>query len=131
LKRATQERVKKTNLMYKRLAASAIASKRYMNAATNQGNVEAENYMMGNMNLIDEGQQEIQKTCVLTKRGNKEDAKRLAVSAIASRRGERGGITKYARGVPISPRSLRFSFLPAVLQQLPHLTDNSRDEHTL
>ena len=40
-------------------------------------------------------------------------------------------VTKYARGVPISPRSLSGSFLPPALQQLLHLTDNSRDDHTL
>jgi hypothetical protein len=61
-----------------------------MNETTNQEDVDAENYMMSNMNLIDDGQEETQKTCLMNKRGTEEDAKRLAVSAIASKRGERG-----------------------------------------
>jgi hypothetical protein len=40
-------------------------------------------------------------------------------------------LTKYARGVPISPRSLSGSFLPPALKQLLHLTDNSCDDYTL
>ena len=44
---------------------------------------------MYNKKLIDDGQEEIQ-TSLLYKRGTEEDAKRLAVSAIASKRGERG-----------------------------------------
>jgi hypothetical protein len=55
-----------------------------------QEDVDAENHMMGNKDLIEDGQDNIQKTNLVYKRGTKEDAKRLAVSAIASERGEKG-----------------------------------------
>jgi hypothetical protein len=74
-----QKDMQKTNLM-----------KSAMNKTTIQEDVDAKNYMMSNMNLIIDGHKETQKTCLLYKRGTEEDAQRLAVSAIASKRGERG-----------------------------------------
>ena len=61
-----------------------------MNENTNKEDVYAENYMMNNKILIDNGQEETQKTNLMYKQRTKKDAKRLAVSAIASKRGERG-----------------------------------------
>jgi hypothetical protein len=61
-----------------------------MNENTNQEDVYAVNYMMKNKILIDNGQEETQKTNLMYKRGTEKDEKRLAVSAITSKRGERG-----------------------------------------
>ena len=60
-----------------------------MNETANQ-EVDAKDYMMNNTNLIDNDQDDVQKTNLMYKRGTKDDATRLAVSAIASKRGERG-----------------------------------------
>ena len=57
--------------------------------------------------------------------------KLMLEDGLVCREGQAWYLTKYARGVPISPRSLSGSFLPPALQQLLHLTDNSRDDHTL
>ena len=46
--------------------------------------------MMNNKILFDNGQEETQKTNLMYEQRTKKDAKRLAVSAIASRRGEKG-----------------------------------------
>ena len=77
-----------------------------MNKTTIQGDVDAEHYLMINKTFIDNGQVRIHKTSLVYRRGTEEEAKRLAVSAITSKRerGGEGGITKYARGVTISPR---------------------------
>ena len=61
-----------------------------VSATTNQEDVDAEDNMMNNMNLFDDDQEGIKKTDLMYKRGTRGDAKRLAVSAIASRRGEKG-----------------------------------------
>ena len=46
--------------------------------------------MMGNKTLIDNGQEDIKMTNLMNKRRTEGDNKKLAVSAIASKRGERG-----------------------------------------
>jgi hypothetical protein len=69
---------------YKKYVQSA------MDKTTIQEDVDDEHYNMNDKNLIDNGQEDIQKNNLMYKRGTEEDAKRLAVSAIASRRGEKG-----------------------------------------
>ena len=61
-----------------------------MNKTTDQEAVDAEISMMSYKNLINDGQEDIQKTNLMYKRGTKKDTKRLVVSAITSKRGERG-----------------------------------------
>ena len=67
-----------------------IAYKEDMLTMSPQEDVNAENHMMGNKDLIEDGQDTIKKTNLVYKRGTKGDAKRLAVSAIASKGGRRG-----------------------------------------
>ena len=61
-----------------------------MNENPSQEDVYARDYMMNNKILFDNGQEETQKTNLMYEQRTKKDAKRLAVSAIASKRGERG-----------------------------------------
>ena len=57
---------------------------------TIQEDVDDEHYNFSDKNLIDNGQMDIKTNYLMCKRGTEEDAEKLAVSAIASRRGERG-----------------------------------------
>ena len=61
-----------------------------MNETANQEDMYDENYMKKNKILFDNGQEGTQQTNLVYKRGAKEESKRLAVSAIASWRGEKG-----------------------------------------
>jgi hypothetical protein len=61
-----------------------------MNENPSQEDVYARDYMMNNKILFDNGQEETQKTNLMYEQRTKKDDKRLAVPAIASKRGERG-----------------------------------------
>jgi hypothetical protein len=70
------------------------AYKKYVQSAvdkiTVKEDVDDEHYNLNNKNLIDNGQDDIKMNNLMYKRGAEEDARKLAVSAIASRRGEKG-----------------------------------------
>jgi hypothetical protein len=70
------------------------ADKKYVQSAmdmiTVEEDVDDEHYNLNNKTIIDNGQEDIKENNLMYKKGTEEDAEKLAVSAIASRRGEKG-----------------------------------------
>ena len=61
-----------------------------MDKITIKEDMDDEHYNLNDKNLIDNGQEDIKNNILMYKRKTEEDAEKLAVSAIASRRGEKG-----------------------------------------